>query len=240
MIQNLPNYIAITFALTTIATLLLFTNAIKNATHSQTQKKANPIFTILLTWLIIQALLTLKNVYNTDTDTFPPKILLLGILPPILTTIILFSTAKGRQFIDALPLKNLTYLNIVRIPVEIVLYWLFLNKTIPELMTFEGRNFDIIAGLTAPFIAYFGFTKPQIGRNTILLWNCISLALLINIVIHALLSAPSPIQRLAFEQPNRAILNFPFSWLPTFIVPIILLGHLVSIRRLIKSPKTIE
>ncbi|TAH22438.1 MAG: hypothetical protein EAZ08_00730 [Cytophagales bacterium] len=49
-----------------------------------------------------------------------------------------------------MPLKNLIYLNIVRIPVEIILFWLFVNKAIPELMTFEGRNLDIIAGITAP------------------------------------------------------------------------------------------
>ena len=159
---------------------------------------------------------------------------MLGILPTILTIILLISTAKGRQFIDSLPLKNLTYLNIVRIPVEIVLYWLFLNKVVPELMTFEGRNFDILAGISAPIIAYFGFTKSKLSRKTILIWNFICLGLLLNIVLNAFFSAPSPIQKFAFDQPNIAILNFPFSWLPTFIVPIVLFGHLTSIRQLLK------
>ncbi|SFH45031.1 hypothetical protein [Pedobacter insulae] len=160
--------------------------------------------------------------------------MLLGILPTILTIIILFVTQKGRQFIDSLPLKNLTYLNVVRIPVEIVLFWLFLNKAVPELMTFEGRNFDIIAGITAPFIAYFGLTKNKLSRQVILVWNFICLGLLLSIVVNAIFSAPSPIQKFAFEQPNIAILNFPFSWLPTFIVPIVLFGHLTSIRQLMK------
>ena len=161
--------------------------------------------------------------------------MLIGILPTILTIILLFATSKGRQFIDSLPLKNLTYLNIVRIPVEIVLFWLFLNMAIPELMTFEGRNFDILAGITAPIVAYFGLTKTKLNRQTILIWNFICLGLLINIVVNALFSAPSPIQKFAFEQPNIAILNFPFSWLPTFIVPIVLFGHLTSIRQLIRQ-----
>jgi len=161
--------------------------------------------------------------------------MLIGILPTILTIILLFATSKGRQFIDSLPLKNLTYLNIVRIPIEIILLWLFLNKSIPELMTFEGRNFDIIAGITAPIIAYFGIKKNKLNRQTILIWNFICLGLLINIVVNALFSAPSPIQKFAFDQPNIAILNFPFSWLPTFIVPIVLFGHLTSIRQLLKN-----
>ena len=231
MIDHLPTYISLIFGLTTVATLLLFTWTIRNSNSETTRKKSTSIFIGLTIWLIIQTVLTLNNIYNTDTNSFPPKIFLTGILPTILTIVSLFATLKGRQFIDSLPLKNLTYLNLVRIPVEIVL----LHKVIPELMTFEGRNFDILAGLTAPFIAYFGFTKQNISRKAILIWNFVCLGLLINIVVNALFSAPSPIQKFAFEQPNIAILNFPFSWLPTFIVPIVLFGHLTSIRQLLRN-----
>lgn len=234
MIDNLPTYISLTFGLTTVTTLFLFIWTIRNSNSELTQKKATPIFIGLVIWLIIQAVFSLKNIYSSDTNTFPPKIILTGVLPTILTIILLFATTKGRLFIDSLPLKNLTYLNIVRIPVEIILFWLFLNKAIPELMTFEGRNFDIIAGISAPLIAYFGLTKTKLSRRTILIWNFICLGLLINIVVNALFSAPSPIQKFAFDQPNIAILNFPFSWLPTFIVPIVLFGHLSSIRQLLK------
>jgi hypothetical protein len=235
MIENLPTYISLTFGLTTVATLMLLIWAIRNSNSELTRQKATPIFIGLTIWLIIQAFLTFNNIYNSDTNTFPPKIMLLGILPTVLTIILLFATKNGRQFIDSLPLKNLTYLNLVRIPVEIVLFWLFLNKAIPELMTFEGRNFDILAGITAPFIAYFGLTKNKLSRKIILVWNFICLGLLLNIVVNAILSAPSPIQKFAFEQPNIAILNFPFSWLPTCIVPIVLFGHLTSIRQLLKQ-----
>jgi hypothetical protein len=235
MIDNLPTSISLTFGLTTIVTLLLFVWTIRNSNSEHTRKKATPIFIGMTIWLIIQAVLTLKNIYNSDTNSFPPKIILAGVLPTILTIISLFTTSKGKQFIDSLPLKNLTYLNVVRIPVEIVLFWLFLNKAIPELMTFEGRNFDILAGISAPIISYFGLTKTKLNRQTILIWNFICLGLLVNIVVNALFSTPSPIQKFAFDQPNIAILNFPFSWLPTFIVPIVLFGHLSSIRQLIKT-----
>lgn len=235
MIENLPLYISLTFGITTITTLLVFFWGIKNSNSETTRNKAIPILIGLVIWLAIQSILTLKNIYKTDTNSFPPKIILLGILPAILIIIFLFTTQKGREFIDTLPLKNLTYLNIVRIPVEIVLFWLFLEKAIPELMTFEGRNFDIIAGITSPFVAYFGFKKMLLKQQTILIWNFFCLGLLINIIINAVFSAPSPIQKFAFEQPNIAILNFPFSLLPTFIVPIVLFGHLTSIRQLLKS-----
>ena len=238
MISHLPTYISLIFGLTTVATLILFIWTISNSIFEQTRKKAMPIFIGLTIWLIIQAILTLNNSYNSDTKSFPPNILLFGIFPTIFTIFLLFLTSKGRLFIDSLPLKNLTYLNIVRIPVEIVLLLLFLNNAIPELMTFEGRNFDILAGITAPFVAYFGLTKQKMERRILLMWNLVCLGLLINILVNGLLSAPSPIQLFAFDQPNLAILNFPFSWLPTFIVPVILFGHLTSIRQLLKEAKS--
>lgn len=193
------------------------------------------IFAGLTTWLIIQALLTLAGIYSTNTNSLPPKIVLFGILPAVVTIAILFSTSRGKQFIDSLPLKHLTYLNVVRIPVELLLFWLYLNKAVPQLMTFEGCNFDILAGVTAPLVAYFGFTKQKISRTFLLIWNLVCLGLLVNIVVIAFLSAPSLLQQFAFDQPNLAISRFPFSWLPTFIVPVVLFGHLVSIRQLLKG-----
>lgn len=234
MLDYLPVYIPLVFGLTTLTTFVLFFGAMKNSTSAPIRQNAIWIAIGLYFWLLIQAVLTLQNVYKAYPEALPPKIFVFGILPIALVIIALFITKKGRVFIDSLPLANLTYLNVVRIPVEIVLYWLFLYKAIPELMTFEGRNFDIMAGLTAPVIAYWFFTKEKLSKRVLLYWNIICLGLLLNIVGNALLSAPSPLQKFAFEQPNIAVLNFPFSWLPTFVVPVVLFGHLVSIRRLTK------
>ena len=232
MIQNLPIDICILFAIATISTLLIFHWIIRSS-PAYTIKKAITIFVLQALWLFIQGALALNHVYSTHMKMMPPRLLIFGILPPLFLIIGLFLTKNGRAFLDSLPLKRLTMLNIVRIPVETVLFRLFLYRAVPQLMTFEGGNVDILSGLTAPLIAYFGFRKPAISRKLILAWNCICLGLLMNIVIRALLSAPFPFQTLAFEQPNMAILNFPFVWLPTFIVPMVLLGHLISIRKVI-------
>jgi len=235
MLQNLPVFISIIFILTTSATLLFFHWIIRDSNIEAVRKRANIVLLVLMIWLIIQAGLAIGNVYSSDTTSVPPKILLFGVAPMLLTIILLFITKKGGLFIDSLPLKNITWLNIIRIPVELVLLELFIHKAVPQLMTFEGRNFDVLSGITAPFVAYFGFTKKVLNRKIILAWNFICLALLANIVINAVLSAPFFLQRFAFDQPNIAILYFPFNWLPAFIVPVVLFGHLVSIRQLIRS-----
>ena len=232
MLNNLPNYISIVFVLTVLLTLLMIYAAIKKSANEKSNSIVITVILGLAGWIIIQSQLAFNDFYNTDTKFFPPKFLL-AVAPMFITIIFLFITKKGRAFIDRLPLLNITYLNIVRIPVELVLYWLALNKAVPELMTFAGRNFDILAGITAPFVAYVGFSLKKLNRKMILLWNFIALWLLINIVTNALLSAPFSFQRFAFDQPNIAVLYFPFILLPAFIVPVVLFGHLVSIRLLI-------
>jgi len=102
-------------------------------------------------------------------------------------------------------------------------------------MTFEGQNFDILSGLTAPIIFYVGFIKKRIGRKAMLVWNFLCLGLLINIVVIAVLSAPFPFQKLAFDQPNIAVLYFPFVWLPCCIVPLVLFSHVATIRQLLRG-----
>lgn len=222
MIANLPMYVNIVFVLTTLLTVFLFYKAGSRSKIS---------LGILVLWLLVQAVLSYTLFYSV-TYTTPPRFVLLA-LPPVLLIIFSFITAKGKAYINKLDAKTLTLLHVVRIPVELCLYWLFLNKSIPQLMTFEERNFDILAGLTAPIIFYFGYVKNKFGKTILLLWNFVCLGLLLNIVINAVLSAPSNFQQFAFEQPNTAILYFPFVWLPCCVVPLVLLAHLVCIRKIL-------
>lgn len=225
MLTGLPLYVIVTFLFAVVLTWLFFINAIKN--------KTIPAIVITI-WLIVTAALAYKGVF-TDTKGMPPKFTL-AVAPAFLFIIALIVTKKGQAFIDGLDLKKLTLLHIVRIPVEITLYWLAANKAIPELMTFAGRNFDIISGITAPVIWLVCFSVGQVkNKKLLLVWNFVCLGLLLNIVITAVLSVPFSIQQFAFDQPNIAVLYFPFVWLPSFIVMIVLLSHLTAIRRLLKK-----
>jgi hypothetical protein len=220
--ENVPIYVSVLFSITTGLGLIIF----YHASH------LSKLWLLLaFAWLTTLTILSVNNFF-TVTNTLPPRFLLL-ITPPLLLIVSLFFTAAGQQYLDTLHLKYLTLLHIVRFPLELVLFFLFLHKTVPELMTFKGRNFDILSGLTAPIIYYFGFVRKKISNKTILVWNFVGLALLFIVVSHAILSAPSPFQRFAFTQPNIAVLYFPFVWLPGFIVPLVLFSHLVCIRRLL-------
>jgi hypothetical protein len=231
MIENLPQYISTIFIITTFLTVGIFLYAVKRSVFDSFPAK---LLTFLLAfWIIFQTFAGLSNFY-LKTDAFPPRLILFGVLPALLLIIAYFTFAR-KTFVEKLPLQLLTLLHIVRIPVEIVLLWLFQQKLIPQVMTFEGRNFDILAGISAPIIAWLAFRNGKINRPLLIIWNVIALGLLINIVTHAILSFPFPFQQIAFDQPNRAILYFPFAFLPTIIVPIVLFAHLTALRQLLKN-----
>ncbi len=155
------------------------------------------------------------------------------VMPPMVLVTVLLLTKKGRLLMDSFDAKTLTLLHIVRVPVELTLYWLYLNKAVPGIMTFEGRNFDILCGITAPLVYYWGYVKNTLSKGVLLAWNIACLLLLANIVITAVLSAPFSFQKFAPDQPNIALFYFPFIWLPCFIVPAALFAHVVNIRKLI-------
>lgn len=221
--MDLPLYISIVFILTTFLSFYLF---LKAAHYSKF------VFAVLAFWLLVHGLLSYFEFYQ-NLEAFPPRIFV-AFVPTLFLILFLFNSAKGKMWIESLDIKTLTLLHVVRIPVELVLYWLFLQHTIPGLMTFAGRNFDILAGITAPFVYYFGFIANKLKRRSMLVWNVVCLLLLVNIIINAILSAPLPFQKFAFEQPNMAILYFPITWLPAFVVPIVLFSHMVTIKRLYK------
>jgi hypothetical protein len=231
MLPNLPFSLIVFFIITTFLCLFLVVQMLKSS--EAIKSRAFQICAILLCWLSLQTYLTFIGTYANNPNAFPPKIVLMGILPITLLILWLLIISKTRKIIDSLSIKSLTYLHLVRIPVELALYWLFLQKAIPEIMTSEGRNFDILAGLTAPIMVYL--YKKVLNPKLLIGWNIISLVLLANIVFTAIFYTETPLQKFGFEQPNVAIIHFPFSWLATFIVPAVLFSHLASLRILLKK-----
>lgn len=230
MTENLPSYVSIVFILTTFLTVGFLFRAIRYTVYDTIAAKT--VVFLISFWLFFQGIFALYGFYKLNPTNLP----FVGVLPTVLLIVALFIFAR-KSFIEPLPLKTLTLLSVVRIPVELCIFWLFQNKLMPQIMTFEGWNFDILSGITAIFITWFAFRGGNINRPILIAWNIFALLLLINIVTIAVLSAPLPIQKFAFEQPNVAVLYFPFIWLPTIIVPIVLFSHLASLWILIFKRK---
>jgi hypothetical protein len=231
MIGDIPLYATVVFVLTTLLTVAFFFRAFG---HVRPPGIASKLLVFLIPfWMLLTGFLASTGFY-AKFDVVPARIFTFGVLPALILIVVYFIFFR-RSLIELLPLKTLTMLHVVRVLVELCLFWLFQAALVPKVMTFEGWNFDIISGLTAPIAYWLGFRKKEINKPFLMVWNLAALGLLANIVVIAILSLPSPNQRLGFEQPNVAVAYTPFIWLPAIMVPIVLFAHLASLWKLFRG-----
>lgn len=181
-------------------------------------------------WTILMAVLSLSG-FTNNFDSFPPRPIFI-----ILSVFIFFSIAIFTPTLSEIllytPPQWILYLQSFRFFVEILLWLLFIQNLIPVQMSFEGRNFDILVGITGPIFGYFCFVKQNWSKKAAFWWNIAGLALLFNILVIAVLSMPTPIRMFMNEPANRIVAIFPFFFLPSILVPIAFVMHIFSLRQL--------
>lgn len=160
-------------------------------------------------------------------EMFPINMAPVLIVPFIAIIVFVFSK-RTLSVLSALPAKAIVQLQVFRVFVELLLWALFVENLLPVQMTFEGRNWDILSGLTAPLAALF-LSKSKWG---LAIWNVVCLGLLINIVTVAILSMPTDLRVFNNEPANTIVAEFPFILLPGMLVPLAYGLSLLSLRQL--------
>jgi hypothetical protein len=171
----------------------------------------------LVIWGVLVSAWSLSGIMG-NFENFPFNFAPVIVIPLAAIIYVTFSQSL-KEILQNIPVENLIRLQSFRFFVEIMLWLLFLDNFIPVQMTFEGRNLDILAGITAPIIASLA-ARGKIARGALIAWNLICLAFLVNIVTIAILSTPSPVRVFMEEPANRIVTVFPVSWLPGFLVPL--------------------
>jgi hypothetical protein len=103
-------------------------------------------------------------------------------------------------------------------------------------MTFTGRNFDVLVGLSAPVVAWLVATR-RIGNRGVLVWNLASIGLLINVASIAIRSVPGPLNAGWSGAPLTIVGSWPFVSLPALLVPLAALGHIASLATLSRTER---
>lgn len=139
-------------------------------------------------------------------------------------------TGYGTRLAHGLPLWTLVAVQGFRMPLELAMHTMYERGIMPVQMSYSGRNFDIVTGITAILVAWLVASRRG-GRRLVLAWNVLGLALLLNVVTIAILSTP----RFAYfgeERLNVWVTYPPFVWLPSVMVLAALAGHLLIFRAL--------
>jgi hypothetical protein len=181
-------------------------------------------------WLAYVGALGWFGVLGNPALRPPGPLYLLG---PVVLFMVVFAVRSraGLRTALALPLALLLGAQAFRVAVELFLHQLWSKGLVPGMMTYEGGNFDIAIGLSAPLLAWL-HARGRLGTKALLAWNIAGLLTLANVAVRAIFTAPGPLQLIYAEVPNRAVGMFPYIYIAGLFAPLAVLMHVLAIRAL--------
>ena len=184
-------------------------------------------------WVALLGVVSLEGFF-ANFRSLPPRILP-ALLVPLILGVLWVRSDGMRELLTRTPPPWPIYVQSFRIVMELILWALFLQHRVPALMTFEGRNADILVGVTAIPVGYLCFVRKLWSPRVAFWWNVAGILILLNVVVHAQLSTPSPLRVFITDPPVTFIASWPYILLPGFLVPLAWLAHAVSLIQLRRS-----
>ena len=210
-----PVYLAILFSL------------IVGAVQGEVTRRSKELGGAFFLWLAVTGALGYTDKLR-DFSQRPPRLLLVVGLAFVGVYFASYFPAFSK-LIEKPGLAWLIGLQVFRVAVEIFLDLGYRAGFVPVQMTLEGRNFDVVTGLTALPMAWL-VAKNKAPKWLIYAWNAMGLALLLNVMTVAVLSMPTPLRHFHTEPANTFVAYFPYVWLPAYLVLVAWMSHLLIFR----------
>jgi len=185
---------------------------------------------VMLGWITYITVISFTDLLKDLS--LPPKFVLLIFLPLIVGMIIFYRNSKKNKVIREIPRTWPVYFQSFRIVVELMLLYTFYADIIPESATFEGLNFDVLMGISAPFIAYF-IVRKNGARSFQYFWNI--LGILMVLFVAFIIASSMYFPRIWGSEVPLVSLKFvemPFILLAGFLAPIAIFMHVLSLAQL--------
>jgi hypothetical protein len=182
---------------------------------------------VAVAWLALTWSVASLGTFRRWDATPPPFALLVAGI--VVLAIVIASGKYGERLARGLPLWTLVAIQSFRFPLETSMHALYERGIMPAQMSYSGRNFDIVTGITALVLGLM--LRRGHGRRLVAAWNVMGFALLLNIVFVGIASTPR-FRYFGDDQLNVFVTYPPFVWLPAVMVLAALAGHLVVFRAL--------
>lgn len=134
----------------------------------------------------------------------------------------------GTLLVKHTPMSWLIGFQGFRILAEAVIYAGLREGIAPVQMSFEGYNFDIVTGVSAPIV--MALLRKRDNRALAYAWNLFGVAALTAIAFIAFTSMPLPIR--IFDELNLWVTRAPHVMLPGVLVLAAITGHILAFRKL--------
>lgn len=183
---------------------------------------------VFVLWLCVSGIVASEGMIRDFSSTPPQFAFVIG--PTFAMMFVLMFLPRFKSRSRNIPIEKLIGYQWYRFPLEVMLFLLASSHIAPIEMTFEGWNFDIVLGLTAPVVAWMVVNK-KISTSLANMWNVLGIGTVTAVALTGIFSAPTQFQQIFTNPSNTFIVSFPFVWLATAAVPMALLGHAYAIRR---------
>lgn len=196
--------------------------------RSEHRKRLFVIYSILsAVWLAYVFLLSQSGLLLSFS--LPPKIPLFIVAPAVVAITIITGTKGFRHLLESTPVSLPIYLQSFRIVVELLIYGAFLNGVFPQKATFEGLNFDILVGLSAPVAGYL-YQRRRLSDMGLLVWNVVSLIIL-SVTVYSFISTYYFTDYVR-TVGNTNFVQMPYLLLASVLLPVAVFLHIFSLRQL--------
>jgi hypothetical protein len=187
-------------------------------------------------WFATSAALSLHGFYLDErARAFFP--LVLGTAAPVTVILagLVFWPSLRRDLIALVvtaPLEWLIALQSLRIAaVGTIVLWV--EGELPGYFIVPVAFPDLAIGLSAPVISYLVRSGRGVSRRVLVAWNLAGAAvfLLAQPLLH--LSVPGPLRVIYTEPTTAEVFHFPMVLVPTFVAPLLVVVHLVTVWKLL-------
>jgi hypothetical protein len=188
---------------------------------------------LLVGWYFTTLLLAWLEFYRGAATRIPT--IQIGLLVPIIVGALLaWKWNMLGRVIEAVPQEWIVGVQFYR-ALGLMFLILYAVGRLPGIFALPAGIGDVLVGVVAPFVGLAYARNPRNATGLVRLWNWLGITDLIVAIGTGFLTSPSPLQMLSFDAPNDLISAFPLVMVPVFLVPLSILLHLASLKKLRKT-----
>jgi len=199
------------------------------------KKKRKATVLIGLTLWQVYVFLLSKSGLLEDLS-FPPRFVLLMILPLFIFTGVFLYKNRNEQWIKVIPPHRLAYYQSFRIGIETIFVYTVAAGILHSNVTIEGYNMDMIFAFSAPVIGTIIYKKGMPSLRLINIWNYFGLAVIASIIFLFITSMYAPqIYGSEVGLLSSQLGTYPFTLVAGFLMPSAIFIHVLSLVQARKS-----
>jgi predicted membrane channel-forming protein YqfA (hemolysin III family) len=234
--MSIPPYLAFTVVAGCIATIVAAVAGVSRAlqrsdwSDRERRRAVRTVASLLAGWFALAVTLAIVGVYSAAASRIPT--IQFGIVIPIfLGGLMIWRWPAVSRLIDAVPRQWVIAIQCYRVE-GVTFLVLYAAHLLPGLFAIPAGVGDVSVGIAAAGIGFGAIGRRPLRASTVLRWNLLGIADLVVAITTGFLTSPSSFQIFAFDRPNELISVFPLVLIPTFLVPLAILLHMISLIQL--------